>query len=96
MRPSEALALHWEEAFPVFSKFHVGNPRVLGSVARGSDTEESVLNIPVDATTRLSYFDLAELEIELTSVFGCKVDLGIFKDLKANIASNVMRDMRPL
>lgn len=96
MRPSEALALHRDEAFSVFSKFHVVNPRVFGSVARGSDTEESDLDILVDATTRLSYFDLAELELELTSVFGCKVDLGIFRDLKADVAPNVIRDMRPL
>ena len=96
MRPSEALAKHRDEILAVLARFPVSNPRVFGSVARGEDVEGSDLDILVDAEPGLNYFDLAEMEITLRAVAGCPVDLGVFADLKPDVAPTVARDMRPI
>ena len=96
MRPSEALAKHREEVLEIIAKYPVSNPRVFGSVARGEDIEGSDIDIVVDTNAPLSYFDLAKFEMELCAAIGCKVDLGIFKALKPDVAPSVISDMRPL
>jgi uncharacterized protein len=98
MRPSEALALHRDEALAILARYPVSNPRVFGSVARGEDTEQSDIDIIVDPAGGeiMSYFDLAMFELELSEALGCKVDVGLFKNLKKDVVAQVMRDMRPL
>src|SRR5262249_10637605 len=71
MRPSEALELHRDEVREIIARYPVGNPRVFGSAARGDDTEDSDLDILVDRTGPLTYFDIFDLEEELRSVLGC-------------------------
>jgi uncharacterized protein len=96
MRPSEALAMHREEVLAILAKYPVSNPRIFGSVAREEDKEGSDIDMVVDTNAILSYFELAKFEIELSQVIGCRVDLGIFKDLKPDVMTQVVRDMRPL
>jgi uncharacterized protein len=96
MRPSEALALHKDAILEVLKKYPVKNPRIFGSVARGEDTEDSDLDIVVDKAGRFSYFDMAMLEQEIEAAVGCKVDLGLFKNLKADVLPAVSRDLRQI
>ena len=96
MRPSEALAKHREEVLEIIAKYPVSNPRVFGSVARGEDVEGSDIDIVVDPQQKLTYFDLAGLEIELQALLGHPLDVGIYRSLKADVLPNVQRDMRPL
>mgnify|MGYP003407378128 CR=1 FL=1 len=98
MRPSEALAIHRDEALAIIARYPVSNPRVFGSVARGEDTEGSDIDIVVDPDYGqvMSYFDLAKIELELTEALGCKVDIGLFNNLKADVVPQVVSDMRPL
>lgn len=96
MRPSEALALHRDEVLAIVAKYPVSNPRIFGSVAREEDRDGSDIDMVVDSNAVLSYFELAKFEIELSQAVGCKVDLGIFKNLKPDVMTQVVRDMRPL
>ena len=98
MRPSDALAMHRQETLAVIARYPVSNPRVFGSVARGEDSEQSDLDIIVDPVVGeiMSYFELARFEMELTEALGCKVDVGLFRDLKPDVLEQVVCDMRPL
>jgi predicted nucleotidyltransferase len=73
MRPSEALAKHREEVLEIISRYPVSNPRVFGSVARGEDVEGSDVDILVDRKGRLTFIDLAKLEIELETLLNVPV-----------------------
>jgi uncharacterized protein len=94
MRPSEALALHKDAILEVLKRYPVKNPRVFGSVARGDDIDGSDIDIVVDKAGRFSYFDMANLEAELKTVLGCKVDLGVYRNLKADVRSAVVKDLK--
>lgn len=96
MRPSEALAKHREEVLEIIAKYPVSNPRVFGSVARGEDVEGSDIDIVIDPKPKLSYFDLAGLEIELRALLGHPLDVCIYRSLKADVLPSVKQDMRPL
>ncbi len=83
MRPSEALKLHKNAILEVLARFPVKNPRVFGSVLKGTDTEESDIDIIVERTGTLTYFDIFDLETELKKVAGVDFDVrleGEFSD----------------
>ena len=96
MRPSDALKLHKDAILEVLARYPVTNPRVFGSVARGEDTETSDIDLLVDKNGRFSYFDMAQLEAELSQVTGCKIDLGLFKNLKTDVTPSVIKDLKCL
>ena len=49
MKPSEALAAHRNELRQLVSRYGLSRPRVFGSVLSGTDTDESDLDLLVDA-----------------------------------------------
>lgn len=94
MRPSEALEERREQARELIARYPIANPRIFGSVARGEDTDHSDIDILVERTGPMSYFDLFQLEDELASLFGCKVE--VFTKLKPHAAASAARDMKAL
>ena len=96
MRPSASLSQHTKRIVEVISRYPVRNPRLFGSAARGEDTEESDIDILVDADPRTTYYDLARLEMELEGVLGCKVQVMTPGDLAPDIAKRVEPDLRPI
>jgi predicted nucleotidyltransferase len=48
MKPSEALTAHRDELRQLVSRYGLSRPRVFGSVANGTDTDESDLDLLVD------------------------------------------------
>jgi predicted nucleotidyltransferase len=94
MRPSEALAKHRDEVLEIISRYPVSNPRVFGSTARGEDVEGSDLDLLVDRTGPISYFDLFDLEEQLSKLLNCPVEIGT--KLKAHAATHAASDIRPL
>jgi predicted nucleotidyltransferase len=75
MKPSVALQAHREEVREVFERFRMRNPRIFGSTSRSEDTDNSDLDILVDAPTGASLYDLAQVEMELEAILGCKVEV---------------------
>ena len=63
MRPSISLHNNRDRVREVLRRFGMVNPRIFGSVARGEDNDASDLDILVDASTGMSLYDLAAVEI---------------------------------
>jgi len=63
MRPSISLENHRDQVREVLQRFRMANPRIFGSAARGEDTEQSDLDILVDAPNGTSLYDLAGVEL---------------------------------
>ena len=72
------------------------NPRVFGSVAQGTDTEESDIDLLVDFDQAISFFDAARLERTIQDVLGTRVDVVPSSNLRANVKSRVLREAVPL
>jgi len=72
MRPSTALESH-RQAIVQIVESH--NARVFGSVAHGTDGEDSDLDILIDPTPNTSLMDVAKIKVELEAILGVKVDV---------------------
>ena len=96
MKPSEALAAHREELRELVTRHGLTRPRVYGSVLRGTDTEESDLDLLVDATEKTTLFTLTRLERAAQELLGVKVSVLTPGDLPAKFRDRVLKQAKPL
>jgi uncharacterized protein len=96
MRPSIALSQHAAQVREVLARLGMANPRIFGSAARGEDAEDSDLDILVDASPGTSLYDLAQAEIELEAILGCKVEVMTKGFLAPDIAERAEADLLPI
>ncbi len=96
MRPSHVLDLKRGVIRDAASRFRVANPRVFGSVLRGTDQEGSDLDLRVDALPGTTLFDLGGLQDELVSLLGIKVDLLTPADLPLKFRAKVLAEAQPV
>lgn len=96
MKPSEHLYLQRQTIREIASRFRIANPRVFGSVARGSDTENSDLDLLVDALPETTLFDLGGLQDELEQTLGIRVDVRTPNDLPPHFRQQVLQEAKPL
>lgn len=75
MKPSEALELHREFIRETCTKYGLTNPRIFGSVARGTDTEDSDLDLMVDKSPHTSLFELIGAANDIGERLAVKVDI---------------------
>jgi predicted nucleotidyltransferase len=75
MKPSTALQLHRETIRRIVARHRVSNLRVFGSVAQGSDTEGSDLDLLVDPTPSTTLLDIGAIRHELLELLGVPVDV---------------------
>jgi uncharacterized protein len=75
MRPSEALDAHRAQLRELVGRHGLTHPRVYGSVLTGTDTEESDLDLLVDATETTTLFTLARLEHAAQELLGVQVSV---------------------
>ncbi len=75
MKPSVALRIHREAIRLVGLSYRAANPRIFGSVAHGSDTDDSDLDILIDPTTETTLFDIGAIRHELLQLLGVPVDV---------------------
>ena len=59
----------------IFSKYGVINPRIFGSVAHGTATATSDIDILVDGYNKMGLLGLMKLRHELETAIGTKVDI---------------------
>jgi uncharacterized protein len=91
MRPSVTLATNREAVRDLIGRFRATNPRVFGSVVRGTDREDSDLDLLVDALPGATLFDLGGLQIELEELLGVPVDLRTLGDLPIKVQLKVLQ-----
>lgn len=96
MKPSVALNMKRAAVVEAAGRFRVANPRVFGSVLKGTDRDGSDLDLLVDALPGATLFDLGELQIELEDMLGVRVDLLTPEDLPATFRSKVLAEARPV
>jgi predicted nucleotidyltransferase len=76
MLPSQILQKHRAEVLAVMARYPVlVNLRVVGSVARGDDTEDSDIDFLVDPLPGATLFDLGGLHEDLEELLGVPVDI---------------------
>lgn len=75
MRPSEVLRAHGGSIRAIVARHRAGNPRVFGSVARGTDVEGSDLDLLVDPEPGMTLLDLGAIRAELIEILGIDIDL---------------------
>lgn len=96
MRPSLVLDAKRSAVREVASRFRVANPRVFGSVLRGTDQDGSDLDLLVDALPGATLFDLGGLQEELESLLGVHVDLLTPEDLPPKFRAKVLAEAQPV
>ena len=77
-------------------RYRATNPRIFGSVVHGNATEESDIDILVDALPGATLFDLGGLQVELEALFGTRVDLLTPADLSPRFRDAVLAQARPI
>jgi predicted nucleotidyltransferase len=75
MKPSEALATHRRQIREIVSAHHASNARVFGSVAAGTDTDTSDLDLLIDPTPEMTLFDIGAIRYKLKQLLGVSVDV---------------------
>jgi len=96
MRPSEALTNHRVELRQLVSRYGLSRPRVFGSVLRGTDTEDSDLDLLVDPADSTSLFTIAGLKIDAEKMLGVTVSVLTPNGLPPKFRSAVLKDAQPL
>lgn len=92
VKPSDALKLHREEIRRIVTSHRAGNSRVFGSVARGTDTKASDLDILIDPTPKTSLLDIGAIRHELIELLGIPVDVITPMALPAKIREEVISE----
>ena len=75
IRPSDLLAQMRDDIMAVAARHHATNVRVFGSVATGSDTPSSDLDLLVHFSDEASLYDQVGLTMELENLLGVNVDV---------------------
>lgn len=96
MKPSEALNLHRAAIRQIVEANNALNARVFGSVVHGEDTEQSDLDLLVDATRKTTLFDLGGIVDELTELLGVPVDVRTPLDLPERFRATVLAEAVPV
>ncbi len=96
MKPSEALIAHRAELRQLVSRYGLSHPRVFGSVLSGTDTDESDLDLLVDATKTTTLFTLAGLEHAAQQLLGVPVTVLTPEFLSVKFRDRVLQQAEPL
>ena len=92
MRPSEVLPIHRETIRRLVIEAGMRNPRVFGSVARIEDTEDSDLDILIDAAPRTTLLTMERLESQLRELTGIKIDLRTAEEIHPRFRERVLSE----
>ena len=78
-------------------EYHVGQLAVFGSAARGEARPESDIDVLVEYLpgAEVGLLDYAGLMLDLSDLFGRKVDLVSKRGLKPLIRDSILREARP-
>jgi predicted nucleotidyltransferase len=96
MKPSIILKEKRELILEIISRYPTVNPRVFGSVAKGTDNDNSDLDILIDALPGTSLFDLGALYEELHAMLGIELDILTPKAISPLYRDQVLAEARPL
>ncbi len=96
MRPSEALNRHRDAIRKIAESHRVCNVRVFGSVMRGTDREDSDLDLLVEPTDQTTLLDIGAIRHELRVLLGLTVDVLTPDALPEKFRQRVMDEAVPV
>jgi predicted nucleotidyltransferase len=96
MRPSTSIAEHGDQVREILERAGLRNARLFGSTARGEDTDQSDVDLLVEAPLGTTLYDLARVELALEDLLGCKVEVVTQGFLAPDVAENVEPDLTPI
>lgn len=96
MRPSEALNQHRDAIRRIAESHRVCNVRVFGSAMRGTDRDNSDLDLLVEPTEKTTLLDLAAITVELTHLLGVTVDVLTPAFLPDKFRARVVSEAQPV
>lgn len=92
MKPSEALQVKRTQLRELVVRYGLARPRVFGSVANGTDSEGSDLDLLVDPTESTTLLRLSALQLEAERLLGVRVDVLTPKSLPASFRDRVLAE----
>jgi predicted nucleotidyltransferase len=97
VKPSAALDAHREAARAIVARSpRTANLRVFGSALHGDDTDDSDLDLLVDALPGATLLDLGGLQMDLQDLLGVRVDLLTPGELPREIRARVLAEAVPV
>lgn len=96
MKPSEALDAHRAELRQLVSRHGLTRPRVYGSALTGGDTEDSDVDLLVDASEKTTLFTLVRLERAAQELLGVRVSVLTPGFLPEKFRDRVLATAEPL
>jgi predicted nucleotidyltransferase len=96
VRPSELVRRYRDEILAVVRKYGADNPRVFGSVARGTDTPDSDIDLVVRFRPGASLGDVALLQGDLRELLGVSVEVVSEGGLRERFGHRVAADAVPI
>jgi len=96
MRTLDALRSRKTEILAAATRHGARNVRVFGSVARGSDTSDSDIDLLVEFEPERSLYDLVGLQLDIESLLGRRADVVTEGSLNAHLRERVLAEARPL
>ena len=96
MRPSQKLYSHRDSVLSIAAKMGMSNVRVFGSIARGEDTDNSDVDLLVDAPDNATLLDMVKLKYALELEIGTQVDVLTPDDLPNRSKIAVLQEALPL
>jgi uncharacterized protein len=91
VKPSQKIRQHQQKIQELAQQFGIKNLRIFGSVAKGEDTENSDLDLLVEASPTTTLFDILGLQIELEELLNIKVDVVTDNSLPPKFKDEVLR-----
>jgi len=95
-QPSKMLQRHRDSIRRITTLHRTTNPRVFGSVLRGTDTPISDLDLLVDPLPGTTLLDLGAIQVELEEVLGVAVDVLTPGDLPEKFRAQVLKEAMPV
>jgi uncharacterized protein len=92
----EAIRSRANEIRAIATAHGAKNVRVVGSVARGTDREDSDLDLLVTFEPNVGLLEHARLVIELQHLLGRKVDVASERGVRANVRRKLEADAKSL
>ncbi len=96
MKPSIAYIHNRDEIRETIFRFKSINPRIFGSVVKGTDREGSDIDILIDPLPGATLFDIGGLQIELEELLGVSVDLLTPADLPTKFRDQVLAEAKAI
>ena len=94
MKPSQALANHREKVLALAARRGASNVRVFGSVVRGTDREDSDLDLLIDIAPGMSLYAYVGLQLDIEDALGVKVDVCTEDELHPRLKNRILGEAR--